>query len=241
MSNWITVDLYLNKINMEDYQNELKEAKLKKPNYPILKTELKKKFGCSSINEAYSNFDNDFDIKNDISFYNVTKLFSEESMTKDLLKNYIDNNSKNSSRISQIGKNSSYIPEIGLYVSTAKNIYNNYSKCLEYYNKYKEIENYIKNHPKIISFNSKNEEFQKRSEEIKIKYKSFIKSEYNVAGNLINVVNQETNQIYTYLIGSEKLNTMLAEKHFGSKSKIKVIRVKKIISEEDISGIMIFE
>lgn len=154
-------------------------------------------------------------------------------MTKDLLKSYIDYNSNY--------RNSSYIPEIGLYKSTAKDIYNNYSKCLEFYNKYKEIDNYIKNHPKIISYNSRNEEFEKRSREIKNKYKSFIKSEYNIAGNLINVINQETNQIYTYLIGSEKLNTMLAEKHFGSKSKIKVIRVKKIISNDDISGIMIFE
>lgn len=232
MSNWVIVDLYLNKINIEDYKNELKAAKLKKPNYPILKTELKKKFGYSSIDEIWNNFNKDFYIKDDINFYNVIKLLDDESMTRDLLKKYID-------KYQCI--RTSFIQEIGMYSYVATNIYNNYSKCLEYYNKYKEIENYIKNHPKIISFNSKNEEFQKKSEEIKIKYKSFIKSEYNVAGNLINVINQETNQIYTYLIGSEKLNTMLAEKHFGSKSKIKVIRVKKIISEEDISGIMIFE
>lgn len=233
MSNWITVDLYLNKINIEDYQNELKEANLKKPNYPILKAELKKKFGYSSIHEAYSDFDKGFCIKkNDVSFYNVIKIFDNKSITRDLLKKYID-------KYECIRP--SFIPEIGMYSYPAKNIYNDYSKCLEYYNKYKEMEDYIKNHPKIISFNSKNEEFQKKSEEIKIKYTSFIKSEYNVAGNLINVINQETNQIYTYLIGSEKLNTILAEKHFGSRSKVKVIRVKKIISEEDISGIMIFE
>lgn len=43
MSNWITIDLYLNKINMEDYQNELKEAKLKKTNISNHKSRTKEK------------------------------------------------------------------------------------------------------------------------------------------------------------------------------------------------------
>lgn len=71
-----------------------------------------------------------------------------------------------------------------------------------------------------------------------IKEKScFYNSIYNKPGYLIDLYSSKHNKYYTFLIGS----VAGLKYKFGDDSSIRVIRVKKVVSDYDLEGNIMFE
>lgn len=126
----------------------------------------------------------------------------------------------------------------------------------QYYIKYKEnnncylpnnyrdafikIENYLKeykSHTKIKAYLDNEFAYRKRLGELNKKY-TFAGSIYDNPGYLLTLENKRTGRVFTFLIGTRQY----IKNSFGADAyNIMVLRAKKVISDEEIEGMQIFE
>jgi len=103
---------------------------------------------------------------------------------------------------------------------------------LEIQQKESNLKSFINNHEKTQKYIKENSDFYKKREEL-IKERCFVKSKYNVPGTLV-VLEDLDGIIKTFLIGS----VSNISKSF--RSDVKILRCKRLLSDEDIQDLIIF-
>lgn len=125
------------------------------------------------------------------------------------------------------------------------NLYKKFKNKTDYVpNNYKEafdkLEKYIveyKSIPKIKTYHENHYLYNKRLAELTKEY-TFTGSLYDNPGYLLTLENKRTGRIFTFLIGTRQY----IKNSFGSDSyNIRVLRAKKVISDEEIEGMQLFE
>jgi hypothetical protein len=102
--------------------------------------------------------------------------------------------------------------------------------------KYLEYQLYYRNHPKIL----KHEEYLKEREKYISSIKSeisFLNSKYNSPGYLLDLYSKNNNKYYRYLIGSISGFKL----KFQNDKSLIVLKAKKVVSDDDLQGNLIFE
>lgn len=241
MSNWIQLNIKYSGIRADEALKIARQNKISKPSVPMLENEALKKFGFNNktLFKEYKSYGcfNEYYYNNYYynAFFKVCLDFLKKINTKKDLLEYFQKNKKgiyNYNLHSIYGNRDGYIDISGAHfnydqiIRMSENIIS-IIKLLE--NKFA-YEDFIKNHPKTIKYNERIKEFESQIEKIK-KDNCFTLSKYNKPGYLVNIETPDGN-LSQFLIGHGS--------HLNIPNDSKVIRVKKVVDDDEIFGNLLF-
>lgn len=238
MSNWIYLNIKYNGIRLDEALKIARENKISKPSVPMLENESLKKLGFNNNSlfkeyKSYGCFDKYYynDYYHEKFFKGLLDFLKNIKTKKDLLE-YFDKNKKASYGYSYGGGHTGYLDISGVHFNyeQVKIIGNDIDSIIKTITNMFKYDNFIKNHPKTIKYNERIKEFNAQIEKIKHD-NCFTISIYNKPGYLVNIETPD-GKLSQFLIGH------------GSSLNIpndsKVIRVKKVIEDEEIFGNLLF-
>jgi len=201
----------------KELKSEMARLSLKNPsNYPpIVDSKIEKKIGfnLNSLLKLNLNSDEAYVIR---SIQNSLKSYSLNEI-----------------------KSTSFIEDriCGKYYSSIRSCYSKYShnrNLVEKVNQY--LKEYCE-HEKIINYYENKKKFNDLKREIVNKY-TFEKTKYNSQGYLLTLEDKKTNKVFGFLIGTKQ--SIRNSFRFERSKNIEVVRAKKVLSDEEIHSLDIF-
>lgn len=238
MSNWIQLNIKYNGIRVDEALKIARQNKISKPSVPMLENEALKKLGFNNETlfkeyKSYGCFDKYY-----YNTYYYSKFFKgfldflkNINTKKDLLE-YFKKNKKGIYNYNYSSSRDGYIDILGVNFNydQVEIIGDNINSIIKTINNMFEYVNFIKNHPKTIKYNERIIEFNAQIEKIK-KDNCFTISKYNKPGYLVNIETPD-GQLSQFLIGHGS--------HLNIPNDSKVIRVKKVVDDDEIFGNLLF-
>lgn len=225
MNKWIQLNLPVNRVCKKALNKIIKESKIKKPN-------IKKHMG--------------FDPEQTLIFFKLSRY----------VLNYFDEGAKyildETSRTFGIPEIISRFKNINDKFAFSKNLYciNTFNSSIlseeELTKTFDKFQIELNNLQKILNYLDKNNYKELKQEIINYcdtinNFKrecKFYTCKYNKPGYLVNLINPKTNKVYSYLIGTDST----IDKYFEKETKeLIAVRVKKVVSDEELAGVHIFE
>lgn len=234
MSEWITLNIGFVDLKQPEINKILKEEyKIHKPSKPNLENIAFKQININEkslidfcIKNNLKDFVNGYSKKIYINFYEFNKIKNLiKDKTKEDLINLFAQHSGNFSYF--------YIKNEHYYKESMANYINNFDALNKFIKDCEVYENFINSHEKTKNYLIKNKEYLDLYNKIK-KETCFDTCQYNKPGYLINCENKEDGKIYSFLIGH---NSTLPNNY----RRLTVIRVKKVLTDEEMNGIHIFD
>lgn len=158
--------------------------------------------------------------------------FNDESLKKELLENLTN-------RFIEKHIDINYVLSV---VKPSNSFYNSYTLksgkfiSQELKDKIKKYTEFKTNHEKIKNYYKSKDEYANALYKIKSKY-TFSKTIYNKPGYLLTIINTKTDKVSFFLVGTKQ---RLSDSFIGVYD-YRVLRAKKVVSDEEINGMIIFD